>query len=111
MKPLENHPYGGLDVDIERPEEYCCTPKETKQNIRERFDKEYHGLCLGSTQGTSDANKKDLKNFWLSTIDKQLKEQAEGIEKLIKERGLHLGYKNDILEVLQTYKNNELDNE
>jgi predicted ArsR family transcriptional regulator len=79
MKPLENHPYGGLDVNIEKPEEYCCTPKETKQNIRERFDKEYHGLCLGSTQGTSDSNKEDLKNFFLSIIDEQLKEQASGV--------------------------------
>lgn len=44
------------------------------QNLRDEaergFDKEYAGLCLGSTQEVSYANKIDLKSFLLAQIDK-----------------------------------------
>ena len=52
------------------------------QEIREKFEKEYDGCCLGANQAQSDANKKDLANFWLSLIKERDAELASEINKL-----------------------------
>lgn len=35
------------------------------EEIKEAFLTEYDGCCLGATQATSDANKKDILDYWL----------------------------------------------
>lgn len=42
--------------------------KDIHTELREEFMKDYDGLCLGSTQGTSDANKVDICDWWLERI-------------------------------------------
>jgi hypothetical protein len=89
-----------------------------KQEIREGFEKEFDGLCLGSTQGTSDANKKDLADYFLSIIEKKasekVKEKLESVEKEIEElpkifvddiyKGANLVRYTDVLGIIHKHK-------
>lgn len=48
-----------------------------------------------------DVNMEGIADFWLEKIDQAIQEDRERIVKLIKERGLHLGYANDIINIIR----------
>lgn len=61
------------------------------QEIREKFEKEYDGCCLGANQAQSDANKKDLADYWLSLIKERDAELVKKIEEVKKNTQMETG--------------------
>ena len=70
----------------------------TKETWEEEFDKEYDGCCLGATQGTSDANKKDLKSFFRQSL---LRFTRSVIEEAMPKKHTHHAENNDEYEDAQ----------
>jgi hypothetical protein len=88
-----NNPKNPCGISLEKHTQCCLCDMKYNNRIREEFE----AYLLDNWD---DRENLPVADWWLAKLDLAIKEERKRIIKNIKEKGLHLGYANNIIDII-----------